>query len=57
MSPSLAYSELYTAIAALFSTPDFTMSLYQTTEIDILQAHDFFSPFPVTDTGVQVLIN
>jgi len=52
---SLAYSELYVTIAELFSS--FELELFETTEEeDVLQFHDFFSPFPKGDRGLRVLV-
>ena len=41
-------------IAKLFS--QFDMNLFETTEDDIKQVHDFFSPFPDSERGLRVTI-
>lgn len=43
-------------IAELFSAGWGEMELFDTEESDILQYHDFFSPWPLGDRGVRVLI-
>jgi len=52
---SLAYSEIYVTVAALFSELDLT--LFDTEEIDIVQFHDFFSPFPTSNRGLRVTVS
>ena len=41
-------------IAALFGS--FDMELFDTSESDIVQVHDFFSPFPDSDKGLRVTV-
>ena len=51
---SLASSELYVTLAKVFGA--FDMKLFETDFDDIKQVHDFFSPFPDSERGVQVTI-
>jgi cytochrome P450 len=51
----LAYSSLYLSIAQIFGT--FDMKLYETTQLEIEQFYDFFSPFPASMKGVRVLLS
>jgi hypothetical protein len=51
---SLASSELYVTIAKLFGAVD--MKLFETEEEDIMQVHDFFSPFPDSERGLRVTV-
>lgn len=53
---SLANSELYVTIAKLFSYPTLKLKLFETTEDDIKQVHDFFSPFPDSERGLRVIV-
>jgi hypothetical protein len=52
---SLAYSEVYVTIAELFR--NFDLELFDTTEEDIAQVHDFFSPFPESGKGLRVVVS
>jgi len=54
---SLAYAELYIAIAALIRRFGYRMSLFQTTTDNVEIARDFFVPWPRGEKSVQVLIN
>lgn len=52
---SLAYAELYLALAAVFRR--FTIELYETDFSDIKLKHDFFMPSPKLDSkGVRVKV-
>lgn len=54
---SLAYAEIYLALAALFGPEGVEFELYETNESDIVQAHDFLIPLPRLDSkGLQVRI-
>ncbi|EPE25795.1 Cytochrome P450 [Glarea lozoyensis ATCC 20868] len=50
----LASSELYVAIAKVFM--ELELELFDTFEDDIVQVHDFFSPFPASEKGLRVLV-
>lgn len=51
----LANSELYVAIARVFGT--FKMELFETTEEEVEQFNDFFSPYPASLKGVRVILS
>lgn len=51
---SLAYAEIYLAVANVVGK--FDMKLFETGIEDVEQAHDFFSPWPVTEKGLRVLV-
>jgi hypothetical protein len=55
MHYSLAYAELYLALAAIFG--QFELQLYQTTKKDIWPQHDYFVPKPEAGSkGVRVMV-
>ena len=52
---SLAYAEMYLALAAIFG--QFELQLYQTTKKDIWPQHDYFVPKPEEGSkGVRVTV-
>ncbi|PQE11397.1 hypothetical protein CJF31_00001214 [Rutstroemia sp. NJR-2017a BVV2] len=51
---SLAYAEIYITVAKLVE--GFDLELFETEEEDILQFHDFFSPYPVSWKGLRVRV-
>lgn len=53
---SLAWLELYMALAGVFRTFDF--ELFHTDESDVVIKHDFMTPCPKLDSeGIRVLVN
>ena len=52
---SLASSEVYLTLASLFSK--FDLEIFETDVSDIEQYHDFFSPFPVSETRLRVTVS
>jgi hypothetical protein len=54
---SLAYCEIYLAIAAVFAPGRFKLELYETTARDAEPAHDFFNlGFPKDSKGIRITV-
>lgn len=54
---SLAYAEMYLALAVLFRPGGPNFQLFETDESDIIQVHDFLLPLPRLDSkGMRVTI-
>jgi hypothetical protein len=51
---SLAYAEIYITVAKLVE--GFDLEFFETEEEDIVQFHDFFSPYPVSWKGLRVRV-
>ncbi|KAM3076084.1 hypothetical protein ACMFMG_006399 [Clarireedia jacksonii] len=51
---NLAYAEIYITVAKLVE--GFDLELFETDKEDILQFHDFFSPYPVSWKGLRVRV-
>ena len=54
---SLAYCEMYLAIAAMFAPGRFQFDLFETSRYDVEIAHDFISPCLHLDSkGIRVMV-
>ena len=54
---TLAYAEMYLAVAAVFRPERFTLRLYETDVSDVEPRHDFLNTSPRLDSkGIRVLV-